>query len=143
MIFLIFRLIARHFSSSGYLTSGNITLDNFKHGQTSWSIFHHGQNSEITIPISGGYEVTFSATHWSSTSSDKNSQVDLIVNGEAKRSAYGTVGTIGWSQSFGRKWFIELNKNDTINFQNLKSYSLKAEEEDELFIKLQYMTVIA
>ena len=139
MIFCIFRLIARHSSSSGNLTSGNITFDNFKHGQTSWSI----QDSEITIPISGGYEVTFSATHWSSTSSDKNSQVDLIVNGEAKRSAYGTVGTIGWSQSFGRKWFIELNKNDTINFRNLKSYSLKPEEEDELFIKLQYMTVIA
>ena len=87
--------------------------------------------------------MTFSATHWSTSSSDKKSQVDLIVNGQRKRSAYGTVGTVGWGQSFGRKWFIELRTNDKINFRNLKSYSLKADEEDEVFIKIQYMTVIA
>ena len=142
------RLIGQHSSPKGNLTTGDIRFDIFKHGQTSWS----RSDSEITIPVSGWYEVTFSATHWSSSDSDKKSQVDLIVNQQTKMTSYGTVCTesegsgeiekrVYWGQNFDRHWFIKLNKNDKINFRNRYHYTLKVDEENELFIKFQYMKV--
>ena len=125
--------------SKGNLTTGDITFDSFKHGETAWS----RSDSEITIPINGWYEITFSATHWSSLegSSDKKSQVDLIVNQQTKRSSYGIVGAADWGQSIDRQWFIKLNKDDNINFRNRNPDTLIVDEDNELFIKLQYVTI--
>ena len=144
------RLIGQHSSPKGYLTAGDITFNIFQHGQRSWSSYVWP--SEITIPVPGWYEVTFSATHWSSSNSDKKSEVDLIVNQQTKRTSYGSVGTEGegsgeieqeedWGQNFEKHWFIKLNKNDKINFRNRNPYTIKVSEETDLFIKIQYMAV--
>ena len=68
--------------------------------------------------------------------------MDLIVNQQTKRSAYGTVGAINWGQNFDRQWFIKLNRNDKIKFQNRNPDTLKVDETNELFFKLQYMAIV-
>jgi hypothetical protein len=131
-----------NYLSTGNLTTGDIAFDSFKHGETAWS----RSDTEVTIPVPGWYEITFSATHWSSSegsgsgSSDKKSQVDLIVNQQTKRTSYGTVGVIDWGQSIDKKWFVKLNEDDNINFRNRNPDTLIVDEENELFIKLQYIT---
>ena len=130
----LFRIVGS--SANGNLTTGDISFGSFKHGPRKW--FQDG--TEINVPYPGWYQITFSATHWSSSDSNKISKVDVFVNEQKKRTSYGTVAAKNWGQNFNREWFIRLNKDDKVKFRNDKEDTLYASQEEELFIKLQYIT---
>ena len=66
----------------------------------------------------------------------------MATEQQTKKTSFGTVDTIDWGQNFDTQWFIKLNQNDKIKFRNVNPYTLKVDEENDLFVKLQYMTNI-
>ena len=96
----------------------------------------------MTIPTSGLYEIRVSSLHWKKTKgSDEKSQLELFVNGVKKRDSYGELEKLAtkWGQNFNRDWLIALHQNDKVKFKNVYNSTLWSDEQNGLFIKLQFV----
>ena len=124
--------------AGSWLSIGDINFDEFQSGTTTWTT----GNSAITIPKSGLYEITFSATHHPKPSGNKKFNVQLRTNGAYKGQAYGYMNTNEaeiFYRDVSRHWLVAFAKEDQISLYNVYSGSVVSNSNEPMFLKLQHV----
>ena len=139
--YYFFRLVAKCYGqkqSAGYLPVGDIEFDCFKTGERSWS----ENKSEIEIPKTGCYEISFFAQVSVQTPKNINATINLLVNEKVKESCKSAVGGEGspfFIVPLNGHTFLELKSGDKIKLYNKYERTVFARTNSVTFLKIEYL----